>query len=947
MTLKDTSSSNPVWEDVDKEKFSVFIRDLSQSVNANLKHMISDLEIKQKKHVVKPPKQKQKKHISKKDMIIKENNERLMRKNEEKDHLTIQYLLDNLNLDDPYEGFSRLKTSEAKTYYKVELLRRYWSLKKRKTYISHIINLSYHLKDEVLSPDQRLIVSKIQGALEKFDLKEHMLNKMGHLLPPLNFWDQTRELDDWQTKVIQLIREKKSVLVRAPTSAGKTFVAMSTGIIHSRIIYICPAKPVAYQVGAAFVKMGYRAQYLVENHCESSYDKQTNIFVGTPDCVETMLPKIGLDFDYAVFDEIHTLDDPKQGLPYENLVKLLRCPCLALSATIGNINFLREIFSRYHPRDIEYIEYRKRFINQQRWIYMKDSNKVMKLHPLISFDCDNPESFMDITMTPSDCYTLYQLLDEEFSDTEFEKFIEFLDPDEYFQEDRLLTLDDTKRYESSLKEAIMRLCEDKDSLPIMKDIYKTYCSNDIQYNEGLDDLVQFLQICRKKDLLPMLYFHTKSSIVKEIYESLDIALREKEANEYPYHYHILEKKEEYYQEYLTKRETFESNIKLKGSKDAITDKQAKLERFDHSQKSSYLTKVIDLYDRLIDQCRKHECDDETKNFQVIRLKRDREHFIKNPDFRSQDVFQKHPDYCFTRGDPMSGDEIRSIRREIRSAIGQTISYEHPLFQLLKRGVGVYLENFPDEYNRVVQRLVSQKRLGIVLSDRTLCLGIDLPIRSVAFSGYRDPNYTKSDYLQMSGRAGRRGHDNQGNIIFHNVKNYKELMRGELPQIRGSEKEMYDGYHALKDLVKNSDLDSIYHSRISGQKSLEEESFPNDDPRKSKIGWYLRYHKEGLTLVNELNRLEKRVFRESEDMRDESLLTYLIDKLSYDSNLLHIYKSFKISEDMDRTLSALYDLGEVVRQMIRHLHPIQMKLTITSLKNIFDRIKSLRGKYLML
>ena len=37
---------------------------------------------------------------------------------------------------------------------------------------------------------------------------------------------------------------------------------------------------------------------------------------------------------------------------------------------------------------------------------------------------------------------------------------------------------------------------------------------------------------------------------------------------------------------------------------------------------------------------------------------------------------------------------------------------------------------------VVQRLLSQKRLGVVLSDRTLCLGIDLPIRSLAFSGCR-------------------------------------------------------------------------------------------------------------------------------------------------------------------------------------------------------------------
>ena len=51
--------------------------------------------------------------------------------------------------------------------------------------------------------------------------------------------------------------------------------------------------------------------------------------------------------------------------------------------------------------------------------------------------------------------------------------------------------------------------------------------------------------------------------------------------------------------------------------------------------------------------------------------------------------------------------------------------------------------------------------------------------------------------------------------------------------------------------------------------------------------------------------------------------------------------------MDRTLDSFYDLGEVVRQLIRNLHPILMKLTIASLKNIFDRIKALRGKYLML
>ena len=37
----------------------------------------------------------------------------------------------------------------------------------------------------------------------------------------------------------------------------------------------------------------------------------------------------------------------------------------------------------------------------------------------------------------------------------------------------------------------MRLCEDEGSLPIMKSIYKNYCSNEINYDDDLDDLVNF------------------------------------------------------------------------------------------------------------------------------------------------------------------------------------------------------------------------------------------------------------------------------------------------------------------------------------------------------------------------------------------------------------------------------------------------------------------------
>jgi hypothetical protein len=936
-------TQDTVWETVDRERFSVFIRDLSQSVNSNLKHMIEDSEKNTIQKPVVPNKQTKKKKLSKKEQIILQNTQRLQQKYVERDIKTIDYLIQNFQPKNPYEGFSRLHTTEAKQEYKVRLLDMYWNHKHRKKYIHHIINLCYHLNVDDLSSSQKSTVESIRKRLDKYDLKSHMLDKMGHLLPPLNFWDQQRTLDEWQKDVIEKIRNKQSVLVKAPTSAGKTFVAMSTGVIHQKVLYVCPAKPVAYQVGAAFVKMGYRVHYLVNNHCEHSYDKQTNIFVGVPDTIEECLPKIGLSYDYVVFDEIHTLDDPKTGLSYENLIKLLQCPCLALSATIGNIEFLKEMFGQYHSHPIHYVEYTTRFINQQRWVYDSKDTSLHKLHPIVSLDTDNPESFMSITMTASDCSKLYTVLSETFEDdSDTEEILERLDPDEYFPEDRLLTLDDVKRWELSLKQTIVDLTLTHKSK--IQEI-QTGCQKEYPIKDTLEDLVPLLQTCQTKDLLPMLYFHTDEETVKEIYLHLEESLRKCEIEKYPYHYHILEQKESYYQEYLKKREVFEGNIKVKGSKDAMTDKQAKLERYDREQKMQYVIKVRHLYDWCIHQCDKHEVSDAMIYSQKKLLKRDKERFTQSPDFRSQDVFQKHPEFCFVRGDPMSGDEIRTIRRNLRNSTGQKLEYTHPLFQLLKRGIGVYLHSFPDEYNRVVQTLLSQKKLGVVLSDKTLCLGIDLPIRTVAFSGYKQPDYTTSDYLQMSGRAGRRGHDNQGNIVFHHVSNYKRLMRGELPQLKGSSQPIHTGYNALQQLLPDANLQHIHTSRINQDTNpLNNQIVDYTDNRYTRLEWFCRNYEKGHIFVSQLHKLEKQVFRQSEHEREEWLLSYLISQLGHSDKLLGVLKTNRIDRDQTKTLQELYTLGECMRQMIRNLNQIQSKLTITHLQNLFQKIRTVVTKY---
>ena len=68
---------------------------------------------------------------------------------------------------------------------------------------------------------------------------------------------------------------------------------------------------------------------------------------------------------------------------------------------------------------------------------------------------------------------------------------------------------------------------------------------------------------------------------------------------------------------------------------------------------------------------------------------------------------------------MSGTEIKIIRKEINKATGKKLDYNEPIFQLLKRGIGIYIQNNPEEYNWIIQKLMSQRKLGIIISMKNL------------------------------------------------------------------------------------------------------------------------------------------------------------------------------------------------------------------------------------
>jgi len=197
------------WENVNRDKFAVFLRDLTENSKINLKHMIEDLDktaIAIKKDTSK--KGKKKPHIKKKDLIIQEQNKRRAIKKDEEDLSRMEFFLKTLDDSNPYLNFEKLQGEKSKQIYKFKLLLHYMkkqkSKKKKQDYFPHILNLYSNLKFGDHSyltedPDFIKITLKMESVLEDYDTKLYMMKELGHLLPPLNFWDKgDLQLEEWQ-----------------------------------------------------------------------------------------------------------------------------------------------------------------------------------------------------------------------------------------------------------------------------------------------------------------------------------------------------------------------------------------------------------------------------------------------------------------------------------------------------------------------------------------------------------------------------------------------------------------------------------------------------------------------------------------------------------------------------------------------------------------------------
>jgi antiviral helicase SKI2 len=91
--------------------------------------------------------------------------------------------------------------------------------------------------------------------------------------------------------------------------------------------------------------------------------------------------------------------------------------------------------------------------------------------------------------------------------------------------------------------------------------------------------------------------------------------------------------------------------------------------------------------------------------------------------------------------------------------------------LLSRGVAVHHGGLLPIVKELVELLFAQTLVKVLFATETFAMGLNLPTRTVVFSGYRkhDGHSFRSllpgEYTQMAGRAGRRGLDTVGSVII--------------------------------------------------------------------------------------------------------------------------------------------------------------------------------------
>lgn len=131
--------------------------------------------------------------------------------------------------------------------------------------------------------------------------------------------------------------------------------------------------------------------------------------------------------------------------------------------------------------------------------------------------------------------------------------------------------------------------------------------------------------------------------------------------------------------------------------------------------------------------------------------------------------------------------------------------EH-LLPLLKRGIGIHHGGLLPILKEVIEILFQEGLIKVLFATETFSIGLNMPAKTVVFTSVRKwdgkefRSLSSGEYIQMSGRAGRRGLDDRGVVIMMcDEKLEPSVARG---MVKGEADRLDSAFHLGYNMVLN-------------------------------------------------------------------------------------------------------------------------------------------------
>ncbi|KAL0940461.1 DEAD/DEAH box helicase [Colletotrichum truncatum] len=597
--------------------------------------------------------------------------------------------------------------------------------------------------------------------------------------------------DAWQRKVLDAIDEEKSLFVVAPTSAGKTFIsfyAMKKVLQANNddvLVYVAPTKALVNQIAAE-----------IQARFDKSYDKKgrsvwaihtrdyrinnptgCQVLVTVPHILQIMLlapsnAQSGHSWSRRVkriiFDEVHCIGQAEDGIIWEQLLLLAPCPIIALSATVGNPGEFKDWLAGTQKAkgfDLEMIIHSTRYSDLRKFVYQPptkwefdglelierlptpgldvnspEGDRFVFVHPVGSIASNGNETLNDISLEPRDCLHLWKAL-SDCADNNC-PIDSNLDPKRAFPE--IIKKSDVILWEAALKDQLRKwMAETGSPFCDVHSHLKTNSKPCTGQKRTVDSTFPLLVDLRSRGALPAIIFNYDRAGCEAILVKLQETLRKAEKT-----YRTSDPE---WKRRLSNYNEWQNAQKIK--KRAKAPKETGTRRKIETDGTSF-----DKMDHI-----REDASQEASKWASF-----------NP---------AAPIDRFSFADPhkISREELESLIENLM----KSDKIDKPIIDALRRGMGVHHAGMNRRYRQVVEMLFRKGFLTVVIATGTLALGLNMPCKTVVFAG--DSVFlTALNYRQASGRAGRRGFDLLGNVVFHGIPHHRvmDIMSSRLPDLRG-------------------------------------------------------------------------------------------------------------------------------------------------------------------